>query len=309
MNPIKVNTSWKQRNCPICGLSSVSSAEVSAKTPAESLSFEDVKPYFIGLRDEQIFFSYFRCSNCECLYCPYYFSESELDILYSEMPDNLLGAEKSTAEKTQIGYVNWFLKFVQKSKDYLELGPDIGLVTRGVLSNLEPENAYLVEPNTLMHPVLQDLQTPKTNVTVVRDVFEIRGKNFDLSIAIHVVDHLLDPNAQVRKIAESTIIGGFAGIVVHDEGSILRKCLGRKWPPFCLQHPQLFNRKTLTTLMKENGFEKVRISKSINYFQISHLGSLAISIIGLPKFLTRFLPNIEVPLILGNQISIFQKKS
>ncbi len=306
MNTITVNPEWKKRPCPACGSGSDSDLEIKAKIQAEMISFNDVREYFIGLRSEQIFFSYFRCHGCLTLYCPYYFSEIQLDALYSDMPDNLLGAEKSTAEKTQVGYFKFFQKKVANVSSYLELGPDIGLVTNEVFRRYQPTKTYLIEPNFAMHEILKSL-SPESRLEIHRNLDDVLLQNIDLTVGIHVFDHLLAPREQIKQIFSQTKPGGILGVVVHNESSLLRKILGKKWPPFCLQHPQLYNKKSLRRIMEDSGFEVLKISNSINHFSLKHLGALAIEIIGLPKFLVRFLPSIELPVMLGNQISVFRK--
>ena len=78
--------------------------------PAEKMSWIEVKDYFIGLRKEQVFFSYYRCLDCKLLYCPWYFSADQLSKLYSEMPDNTMGEDKSTVSRTQSAYARWIFK-------------------------------------------------------------------------------------------------------------------------------------------------------------------------------------------------------
>jgi hypothetical protein len=308
LTEVGINKVWQQRNCPLCGAASISSPEVSSKIPAETLDFDALREYFIGIRDEQVFFSYYRCTNCRILYCPYYFSESQLDILYADMPDNLLGAEKSTAARTQIGYVDWFQSHLKKVGTYQELGPDIGLVTQEIVQRFKPLSVLLVEPNLEMHGKLAKLGSNSSKITLFRHLNEVADSKVDLTIGIHVFDHLFNPSDQIQKICSQTNQGGFIGIVVHNEASLLRRILGKKWPPFCLQHPQLFNRKTLENLLSNNGFEKCAIARSTNHFTVKHIGSMTIDVIGLPKILKKVLPNIEIPFTLGNQISIFKKR-
>ena len=306
MTNVTINAKWEVRACPVCGSTHKSRSEVSANIRAEELSFNEVRQYFIGIRSEQIFFSYHRCVGCGILFCPFYFSNPQLDALYSDMPDNLLGAEKSTAAKTQLGYFNYFRQDIGEVSTFLELGPDIGLVTKEVIEKYEPEKAFLIEPNTSMHAQLKSL-SETSNIEIYRNLNEISMIDVDLTIGIHVFDHLLDPSAQISQIHKQTKNGGIIGVVVHNEASFLRKVLGKKWPPFCLQHPQLYNKKTLAETMKISGFEKLRINNSINHFSVKHLGTLAVQVTGLPNFITRILPSIDIPVMLGNQISIFRK--
>jgi hypothetical protein len=299
--------SWSFRNCPSCNNANIGQAELSSKNQAEKMSYNSVRDYFIGIRNEQVFFSYYRCLNCALLYCPYYLNETQLDALYADMPDNLLGAEKSTAARTQKGYFNWFKQFVDKVDTYLELGPDLGLISKEIVGHYKPSKSELVEPNVAMHGLLQELSSSGTKVGVFRNLDECTTTKIDLTIGIHVFDHLLNPLEQLKSLNNQTKAGGYIGIVVHNESSLLRRLLGTKWPPFCLQHPQLFNRKSLKELLQKAGFEQVGIARSTNHFRIKHIGSLAIDVVGLPNFFKKTLPNWEMPISLGNQIGIFRK--
>jgi hypothetical protein len=299
---------WDLRPCPSCGEKRNFDLETSSSRPAETMPFDEVREYFIGIRKEQVFFSYYRCRTCLLLFCPYYFNATQVDSLYAEMPDNLLGAEKSVAEKTQNGYFSWIKGNIRKNIDsYLELGPDIGLITADVVREMNPKSLILVEPNILMHEQLMGLGTSKNIIKVSRNLANIEFENVDLTIGIHVFDHLIDPFEQLDSICKRTTNGGYIGIVVHDESSVLRRILGKKWPPFCLQHPQLYSQDTLENMLKKASFKKIKISKSINHFSMRHLGVLLVGILGAPKNIARVLPNVEIPILLGNQIGVFRK--
>ena len=130
-----VNLAWKRRACPICKSLEISiRPDSAARKPAESMSWDEAKNYFIGLRNDQVFFSYHRCLDCGLLYCPWYFSKEQIALLYSEMPDNTMGEDKSTVSKTQSAYAKWILRDGVSSANYLEVGPDIGLVSRNVIA-------------------------------------------------------------------------------------------------------------------------------------------------------------------------------
>ncbi len=303
-----VHKDWSHRPCPNCGEKILFKLEISSHRTAESMAFDELREYFIGIRKEQVFFSYYRCQTCLLLFCPYYFNGIQLDSLYAEMPDNLLGAEKSVAEKTQIGYFRWMKKNIHKNiNSYLELGPDIGLITAAVVNDLNPRSLILVEPNILMHEELQSLKTSENSIKVARNLAEVEHQSIDLTIGIHVFDHLVDPSEQLNGIFTMTTNNGYIGIVVHDESSILRRILGKKWPPFCLQHPQLYNQGTLEEVLSRAGFKKIKIARSVNHFSMHHLGVLLMDILGAPKKVARVIPDVEIPIVLGNQISVFRK--
>ena len=91
------------------------------------------------------------------MYCPIYFSESQLADCYREMPDNLMGAERRTARINQEGYAKQILAELNyQPKSYLEIGPDVGLLANALQSTSKFKSVYLVEPNQMVHSQLRE---------------------------------------------------------------------------------------------------------------------------------------------------------
>jgi len=305
-----VNESWKRRACPICGSLSIPSLPNSmAKKPAEKMSFVEAKSYFIGLRNDQIFFSYFRCLDCKLLYCPWYFTKEQIAILYSEMPDNTMGEDKSTISRTQSAYAKWILQDNVKSDAYLEVGPDIGLVVRKIVSLKSPKKVSFVEPNTSVKLELIESVKEVLGIEIVDSIENLKNGDFTLIVGIHVFDHLLDPMKDLTALQQRANKTAHISIVVHNEKSMLRKLLNTKWPPFCLQHPQLYNPKTLENLLHRSGWTVQKIEKSTNWYHVHYLIRTSLMILGLKDFVSKILPNVEVPIRVGNIISLAQKSS
>ncbi len=301
---------WQRRACPICGSRSIGSQPNStAKKPAEKMSWDEAKSYFIGLRNDQVFFSYFRCLECELLYCPWYFTKEQIAILYSEMPDNTMGEDKSTVSKTQSAYAQWILQDGVRTHAYLEVGPDIGLVSRKVAALQTPKRISFIEPNLSVRKELKDSAGKVSSIEIVDFIQNLQNKDFTLIVGIHVYDHLLDPIQDLKSLFELAEDRAHISIVVHNEKSSLRKMLKTKWPPFCLQHPQLYNPETLGNLLRQSGWKVLKIEKSTNWYHLRYFIQMGLSVLGLKDPISRVVPNIEFPIRLGNMIVLAQKKS
>jgi hypothetical protein len=300
-------SAWSKRICPSCGSDETKvNADISSNSPAENLTFNEVKSSFIGLRDKQLFFSFFRCSKCSLIYSPYYFSPDQLNELYSEMPDNLMGEDRSVALKTQSTYIKQISKYVGNVNSFLELGPDIGLVTKEAISVFNPNSITLVEPNKAMWPELRLLNASK--LEIYESVQDIPKSLFNLVVGIHVFDHLVNLKDEFIAINRNTASTAVLAMVVHNEKSILRSMLSKKWPPFCLQHPQLFNPKSARQMLGNNGWEVVKITRTTNYYTSRNFVQLALKIIGKEiKFLNK-IPSFQIPVKLGNILIIAKKK-
>ena len=302
----QIHSDWERRNCPICGSTAIGTAPNSkARLQAELMSWADVKDFFIGLRNDQVFFSYYRCQECQLLYCPWYFSKDQISLLYAAMPDNMMGEDKSTVSRTQSAYANWIMgrKKVTNRK-YLEVGPDIGLVAHQIVKIAKPEAISFIEPNHSTRAELLESVSGIEAIEVVDFIEELSGRDFSLIVGVHVYDHLLDPVSDLKEIRQRVNVGANLSIVVHNESSMLRKLMGSKWPPFCLQHPQLFNPVTQRNLFKRSGWQLLEVKRSINWYHMKYFVSMVASILGISTSISKIFPNIEFPIILGNTISI-----
>ena len=123
---------------------------------------------------------------------------------------------------------------------------------------------------------------------------------------IQVLDHLLDPMNMLRQIHAKLRPGGTLMVVTHNENSILRKVLGRRWPPFCLQHPQVFNPRSITDMMRRAAYSTVKVSRSTNYFPVDFLVRQAGLAAGMT--LDRLpLPRTSIALKLGNMVTLAKR--
>ena len=298
-----IDKAWDKRACPLCGSSKLlSKPNSSAKHPAEFMPWELAKSYFIGLRSDQVFFSYYRCQECGLLYCPWYFNPKQISELYAEMPDNMMGEDKSTVSKTQSTYARWIMRSGVSNNRYLEVGPDIGLVAKEIATINTPEHVTFIEPNISIRGELLANLSGVSSIEVVSFLDSMRETKFSLVAGIHVYDHLLNPLKDLIEIRKKAESGANIAIVVHNEKSILRYLLKSKWPPFCLQHPQLYNPKTLKLILESSNWSLCKRSKTKNWYHVKNLAHSASSVLGIKIPLIKYIPNVEMPIKLGNMI-------
>jgi 2-polyprenyl-3-methyl-5-hydroxy-6-metoxy-1,4-benzoquinol methylase len=304
-----ISDDWNRRNCPLCDSLEISNKpEIQSASPAESLSYDEVGKAFVGLRKKQIFFSYYRCLNCQLLYCPWYFNQHQLDELYKVMPDNLMGEEEGISSKTQSGYSAHIAKFIKEPINILELGPDIGLLGKSLADRANIRNITFVEPNEAVYGELKKNSEKFSNVKIVDTLQAVaESLKFDLTIGIHVFDHLLNPKISLESLAFRSQPLGCISLVVHNEKSTLRRILKSKWPPFCLQHPQLFNRDSLDTMLKKTGWSVISTARTTNHYSFRNLAALAFKVIGFGSGKENLIPNFHIAIKLGNIICVAQK--
>ena len=294
----------REERCPVC------SEEMFSKVVecGEDFDSSNIKDIWAN-SPHDFFFPFYKCSKCSTYYTHEYVSEPEIPKLYSLLKDNLFGVDKDTYFKIQHSYALMIKKYLgignrEKDIDYFEIGPDHGTLQKIITAEVsEVRNLVLVEPNQSCWPSLEKLK-PKQLLSDFKNL-QLPAQSLDLAVAVHVLDHMLFPNEFLSSLAEKMRKGACIFIVVHNGESWLRHLMGRKWPPFCIHHPQIFNDLSLARILKSNGFKNVKVIRTMNKFPLGFLLSNALSLLGL-KISWSWGPKISLPL--GNIAVLGQKK-
>ena len=302
----KMNNSYLNRACPICNSVKVDKKVIQSKIQSENLTLEELRPYWNGFFKDKVFFTYYRCSSCSLLYAKSFFTKKHLDDLYSNMPNNTAGVSVDTLQKTQSGYYELIKKNIEDKKgSYLELGPDIGLLTRCVIKKKSFDKVHLLEPNKEVWDQLKEIDNSQeiliSNST--DDFSEIKDSTLSLVVMVHGPDHFINPRDTLEKLKLKMKKKGIIVFVNHDESSMVAKITGSNWPAYCMQHPQLFNTKSIAKLFEVSGFEVLNSYKTKNYFPISYLVKHGFWALGF-KVNFNFNNNLEIGLKLGNIMTI-----
>jgi hypothetical protein len=296
------------RDCPTCGCpSGKNPVEVRSKADVEIASLDSINSFWGGFRNNDFFFDYVRCTSCNLLYNSFYLHPDLVSYAYSEMEDNTSGVPQHLLEKTHRRYVSMTETFGPISGTYLEIGPDIGLTAKIAIDGGKISKLIFIEPNLMVHNDLRRLASD-TEIIIQENLQDLISSDLEVEInqlfLIHVLDHLTDPKEDLIKLREKMPVGARLTVVVHNEGSGLRKILGVKWPPFRLQHPQLFSRKTLTNHLESCGFKVCKVKSTYNTFSIRHFLNIGLALIGLSPRWVQKVPNLSITVPLGNIICI-----
>jgi hypothetical protein len=123
---------------------------------------------------------------------------------------------------------------------------------------------------------------------------------------IHVLDHLLDPLDFLIALSEKLEQNGVLLIVTHNTASLLARVLGRRFPPYGPQHPQLYSPNSIKRLLDRAGFKVEEIADAVNFFPLMHLVRAGLMVFRIPNPL----PNVQGPIIpinLGNMAVVARK--
>jgi Methyltransferase domain len=295
----------RDRPCPLCG-SRDAAPEVRSRRQAEFRTIDDLRPFWFGIDKERRFFTYHRCGECGLLYNQVFFDDDQLGALYGAMPPNMDLVPDAAIVATQRGYFDAVAGRTALAGGYLELGPDVGHVVAEAATRGSFDHFWLFEPNRAVHDRLRaaTMGRPARILTDMTDLSAVPDGSIGLAVAVHVLDHLLDPLAMLSAVRAKLRPGGMMMLVTHDERSALRRVLGARWPAFCLQHPELYNPATLQALLARAGFADVAVTPSANHFPIDFLARQAARAIGVPAIARLPLPKRAVRLRLGNLLTV-----
>jgi SAM-dependent methyltransferase len=296
-------SAYLQRACPSCG-SLRHDHEVASGRRAENLPIEELRPFWSGFFKEKVFFSYHRCADCGLLFAPTFFSEAQLDSLYAAMAPNMDVVTSDAIIATQRGYYEVAAR-AGVDGSYLEIGPDVGHIVEHAASTERFDHFWLFEPNRAVHaPLAQATQSRPCSIsTAMTDLSAVPDGSVGLAVMVHVLDHLVEPVPMLAQIRRKLKPGGALVTVTHNERSLLRHAMGNRWPPFCLQHPEVYSPASITGLMRRAGFAAVRVERSRNYFPVDFLVRQAAWAVGLDLSRVR-LPTTRIGLRLGNIMTV-----
>ncbi|WP_447725250.1 class I SAM-dependent methyltransferase [Sphingomonas koreensis] len=297
-------TDYLHRNCPACG-SRETRAEMPAARPAETMTLDQLRPFWAGLFKEKCFFTYHRCTDCRQLYNPVFFTPDQLTELYSSMAPNMDAVGDAAIVATQRGYFARAAAEGGLGGGYLEIGPDVGHIVSEAARYGGFDRFWLFEPNVTIHDRLRAAAggRPAMLSAEMEDLSRVPDGSVGFAVMVHVLDHLLDPLAMLTQIRAKLRPGGTLMIVTHDESSLLRRVMGTRWPPFCLQHPELYNPATMKALLGRAGFADVGVERSRNVFPLDFLVRQAAWAVG-ARIKRVPLPPFPIGLKLGNILTL-----
>jgi 2-polyprenyl-3-methyl-5-hydroxy-6-metoxy-1,4-benzoquinol methylase len=208
--------------------------------------------------------------------------------------------------RAQQGYADLLMKHSTACDSFLEIGADIGLLAECCAAKGNFSKMWLFEPNLNVHGEIAARLAGRPHEVRAEWSDDIPAETVSTAAMVHVVDHLIDPAPVLTRIRSALQPNGVMLMVTHNVESLLAKLLGRRWPPYTLQHPQLYSPQSITRLVDRLGFTVLEIVSAVNYFPASHLMNGALSVLGLPNVPWPAAKPI-IPIQLGNMAVVIRK--
>ena len=307
MTQLIVDAEVATRPCPTCGAPPAEATPaIASRRRAEDLDWDELKGYLDHFFKEKVFYSYGRCGRCGLLYCPRYFTRATMDAVYAQAQHVMEGVPLDALRRTQDGYLRALRRHSPLRGDYLEIGPDIGLLAEACARAGEFGRLWLYEPSRVAQEELRRrLAGRDVAIRDETDAFDaVPERSVAVAAMVHVLDHLLDPRDTLVKLRSRLLPGARLLVVTHDESSALARVLGGRWPPYCLAHPQLYRRSSLGRALESAGFRVLQTRKTTNRFPVTYLARHLLSAAGLRGVPLPSWERLQVSLRLGNILAV-----
>jgi SAM-dependent methyltransferase len=103
------------------------------------------------------------------------------------------------------------------------------------------------------------------------------GATYDVVTMWDVIEHLADPRAELMSAQRLLPPGGRLYLSTIDANSAAARLLGRHWPWLMDMHLYYFTRQTITTLLRQAGFDVRRIGLYTHVVSVEYLLKKAVA--------------------------------
>ena len=297
------NPLMQRGNCPVCGSSE------SADFLKNSIRKDKIGSLTFASRKKPEFMNYHlrKCSGCGLVYACEHPVESEIITSYEEAA---FGSD-SEADDAARCYAALIRKNLPKNLGFaIDVGSGNGALLP-LLSAMGFRKVTGYEPSAAAYANAS--QEIKDNM--VHGVFDensIPDNSADLIIICMTLEHVLDPLRIVRNAYRKLAVGGRLFVTDHNYNAFINRFLGKKSPIIDIEHLQLFNKNSLSFLLRESGFRIVRNASYWNRYKLSCF--LMLLPIGgkfrqALEFLTKPFRNMMLQVPLGNRFAVGEKVS
>jgi len=99
---------------------------------------------------------------------------------------------------------------------------------------------------------------------------ELPAGRFNAAVMGDVIEHLLDPEAALKRVGAALDSRGVACLMLPDAGSLIARGMGTRWWSVIPTHIQYFTRHSLRTLLERCGYRVLYVSTQPKAFTVRY---------------------------------------
>jgi SAM-dependent methyltransferase len=251
------------RTCPLCGGDDakvlVEATIDERKLTASAFASRKVPEYMHSRMVE--------CNLCGMLYANPVLRQEDLAEAYKEASFDS-GVESRLAALTYRALLEPHLNALPSRTSALDIGAGDGTFIEELLA-LGFTNVVGVEPSKA--PI--EAAKPAIRGYLRCGVFaadQFTAGSLDLITCFQVIEHVWDP-AKITSDALALLKpGGLLFIVAHDRRAFSARVMGTKSPIFDIEHLQLFDKPTADALLRNAGFDSIKVNSVRNKYPVDY---------------------------------------
>ena len=279
----------------------------------DALSKDDLLKVYKSSSDDQLLNQLVRCIDCGLVYLNPRVSKEIILASYSGAEDLTFITQNEerikTFKKSFLNFAHTFSVPTNKNTRVLDIGcaggafpkaaDDLGFNVVGI----EPSK-YLCEWGKKEYGL--DLRPG------ILDEHDFEKESFDVITLWDVVEHLIDPRVEIKKISYILKKKGYLIVNYPDYNSLVAKLMGLKWPFFLSVHLFYFSSKTIKMFLSKFGFEIVELKPHWQTLKLEYVLRRASTSFGFFKVIQKFiqtfrLGNLPIAYYLG-QVQVVARK-
>lgn len=248
-----------------------------------------------------------KCDSCGLLYENPREPEGQIELQYEQVEDPVYEREQEGRFRT-FGRTLADLEKYKSSGRLLDVGCYLGLFLD--VARQHGWETFGIEPSIWAARRAADKEHEVINAPLRKANFA--AESFDAVTLWDVIEHLHDPAGDVREIFRLLKPGGVFALSTMDVGCLFAKLTGRHWPWFMRMHLYYFTRPTLTRLLREAGFEVLRVETHKRIVSVRYLLEKAFALFGplapLGKAIGKPFGDLYATVDLGDIINVYSRR-
>lgn len=255
--------------CAICGERAPADELYPERLPTQALS---ARTFSARRAPDRVHPRIVRCRGCRLVYADRRLESYELAALYRDS-HLTYGDELHYLRQTYGRYLRRLEPLVAGRGRLLDIGCGNGFM-------LEEALAQGYQAVAGVEPSLEAIAraAPAVRAQILPGLFDadrFPPASLDVICAFHLFDHLSAPREFLAGVRRLLRPGGALLLILHDAAAWSAKLFGESSPIFDVAHPYLYDRRTLSALLVQQGF-RVRERFTVwNSYRLQYVGQLA----------------------------------
>ncbi len=248
-----------------------------------------------------------ECESCGLRYENPREPEQKLEAQYENVEDPVY-------EREQEGRFRTFARTLDSLEHYtgggrmLDVGCYLGLFLD--VARARGWQTHGVEPSAWAARRAQEKKHQVVNAPL--RAANLPAESFDLVTLWDVIEHLHDPQGQLKEIHRLLKPGGIFGLSTMDAGCLFAKLAGRRWPWYMRMHLYYFTRGTLTRLLQQAGFEVLEVETHKRVVSVRYLMEKVAALLGplapVGRWMGQPFGKVFVTVDLGDIVNVYTRR-